>query len=60
MCRAILGDVGSNFQSNYQCSGGSLQSSHQKNIRFDCNGMKHKYILDILMMKLTPCQMKFS
>ena len=26
----------SNCQPKYQCSSGSLQSSHQKNIRFDC------------------------
>ena len=26
----------SNCQPKYQCSGGSLQSSHQKNMRFDC------------------------
>jgi len=32
----------SNCRSNYQCSGGSLQSSHQKNIRFDCKGIYNR------------------
>ena len=31
----------SNCQPKYQCSGGSLQCSHQKNIWFDCNSPRH-------------------
>ena len=34
----------SNCQSKYQCCGGSLQSSHQKNIRFDCKTNKKQWI----------------
>ena len=37
LARAGCNLLDSNCQSKYQCSGGSLQSSHQKNIRFNCS-----------------------